>query len=566
MPRTLEAGGTGTRNSISVFSWPTGLRAYFLLSLLCLAVYLPGLTVIPPLDRDEARFAQATTQMLETGDFVNIRFQDQPRHKKPAGIYWLQAASVALFSEVESREIWIYRLPSALAAWVSVLLCYGIGRRLFGPRTGFLGAAFLAVSLLLVLEAHQAKTDAALLATVLLAQGSLARIYLAARDGERAGLVPALLFWAAQGAGILIKGPILPMVSLATILALLIADRKVRWLAALRPIAGLPLALAIALPWFVAIGASTGGGFVADAVGSDLLPKLLSGQESHGAPPGYFTLLMIVFFWPASLLAWPAIIGAWRERKTPALRFCLAWLLPAWIVFELIPTKLPHYVLPLYPALALITAYGVLAAIEGRGAAYGRWPARTLYVLWAVIGVVLAGAAVAAPILFADGFTAWSLPSIAAAMTAAVLPTLLAWRGRIGAATAAATGCAVLVFAATFHLVMPRLDGFWLSREITRAVAEIDPGRTRPIAAAGYHEPSLVFLLGTRTTLATGQGVAAWLGTREDGLAVVSDREEDKFREAASDLPLALQPLHRLNGFNYSKGDPLEITIYEATQ
>src|SRR6516165_10480935 len=94
----------------------TRFRPYALLCLLCFILYAPGLAAIPPLDRDEARFAQATRQMLETGDFIRIRFQDESRNKKPVGIYWLQATAVALFSTPDSSEIWPYRLPSALAA------------------------------------------------------------------------------------------------------------------------------------------------------------------------------------------------------------------------------------------------------------------------------------------------------------------------------------------------------------------------------------------------------------------------------------------------------------------
>src|SRR5258708_505866 len=92
--------------------WLVGWRPSALLAALCLLLYLPGIASIPPLDRDEARFAQATRQMLETGDFLRIRFQDQARNKKPAGIYWLQAAAVAVFSTPASTAIWPYRLPT----------------------------------------------------------------------------------------------------------------------------------------------------------------------------------------------------------------------------------------------------------------------------------------------------------------------------------------------------------------------------------------------------------------------------------------------------------------------
>ena len=92
-----------------------GWRRWVLLLLLSLSLFVPGLTSLPPVDRDEARYIQATRQMLETGDLVQIRFQDEARNKKPIGIYWLQAAAVAAFSSPESAAIWPYRLPSALA-------------------------------------------------------------------------------------------------------------------------------------------------------------------------------------------------------------------------------------------------------------------------------------------------------------------------------------------------------------------------------------------------------------------------------------------------------------------
>src|SRR5258706_13370939 len=93
-------------------TWLAGWRPYLLLGLLCFCLYAPGLAVVPVLDRDEARFAQATRQMLETGDFLNIRFQDEARNKKPAGIYWLQAAAVSALSTPRSATIWPYRVPS----------------------------------------------------------------------------------------------------------------------------------------------------------------------------------------------------------------------------------------------------------------------------------------------------------------------------------------------------------------------------------------------------------------------------------------------------------------------
>src|SRR5579859_4071778 len=127
-----------------------GMWPYALLVGLCLMLYLPGIASIPPLDRDEARFAQATRQMLQTGDFLRIRFQEEARNKKPAGIYWLQAASVALFSTPGSTAGWPYRVPSVIGATASVLLTFGFGTRLAGRKAALLGASLLASSVLLV--------------------------------------------------------------------------------------------------------------------------------------------------------------------------------------------------------------------------------------------------------------------------------------------------------------------------------------------------------------------------------------------------------------------------------
>jgi len=339
----------GSRTDVS--SMLTGSRPYILLVLLCLAFYAPGQGTLPPVDRDEARFAQATRQMVQTGDYINIRFQETPRHKKPAGIYWLQAASVALFGKTDASEIWPYRLPSVLGAIAAVLLTFALGCVLFERRVAFLGAAILASSSLLVIEAHLAKTDATLLATIMAAMLVLARIYAAAREERESGWGAPLVFWGALGVSMLVKGPIGPMVALLAVGALWItdwrADRATGLIARLKPLVGVPLAAAIFAPWLIAIMTATGGSFVGDAVKSDLLPKLISGQESHGFPPGYFLLLLTGTMWPGSLFVWHGIVWAWQNRWEWPVKFCVAWALPSWIVFELVPTKLPHYVLPI---------------------------------------------------------------------------------------------------------------------------------------------------------------------------------------------------------------------------
>ena len=157
-------------------------RAAAALILFSLIAFLPGFFQIPPVDRDEARFAQATKQMLETHEYVDIRFQNEVRYKKPVGIYWLQAAAVkageTLGIPAASTTIWLYRLPSLTGAVAGVLLTYWTALAFVGRRASVIAALMMASSVLLGVEARLAKTDAMLLFTSVTAMGAMARIYL----------------------------------------------------------------------------------------------------------------------------------------------------------------------------------------------------------------------------------------------------------------------------------------------------------------------------------------------------------------------------------------------------
>jgi hypothetical protein len=203
--------------------------------------------------------------MLETGNFVDIRNGDVARNAEPIGIYWLQAPGAAIVRApgiAEANPIWPYRIPSLLGRLVAVLATFSIGRRIAGVQAGVIADTMLGCSGLLTLETRIAKTDAALLAVSTVAMAMLARACLGQAIGRRG----AALFWLTLGAGILIEGPITPMVAGLTALALIIADRRPRWLGVLRPPWGAPLTLLVVLPWFAAIGLAMHGQFFRDAM------------------------------------------------------------------------------------------------------------------------------------------------------------------------------------------------------------------------------------------------------------------------------------------------------------
>ena len=538
---------------------------YAALALFALLLLSPGRASLPPVDRDEPRYMQATSQMLQTGNFVDVRFQDQPRYLQPAGIYWLEAASVTLFGQPGTREPWAFRLPSLLGAVAATLLTAWIGARLFGAAPGLAAGLLLGVSLLLGFGSRLATIDATLLPVILLAQAALLRVYLAHgpfRDGGSAGRGAALLFWAALGIGLMLKGPVILLVAGGTILGLLAADRSAGWLRRLHAGWGLPVMLAIVLPWCIGIAVVSGGSFFAKAVGQNFLGKVASGQQAHGLPPGAYLLAFGVSFWPGTLFAVPAVAFAWARRRTAAMRFLLAWILPTWLAFELVRTKLPHYVLPTYPAIACVVAAALFLGARGAGRLW-TWLARANAALWLLVAL---GLALAGPVLLwrLEGRLA-PLPVLAglAALPLCVGALRAAARRQPRAAVAYAAAAALLLQVNAFELVLPQLHSIWLSPRIVAAVRAARPCPDSVVASASYSEPSLVFLLGRQTRLITpAQSADYLLAGPRCNLVLIDRRQQPEFlgRLAAADTtPLALA---QVEGLNYSTGKWLDLTLY----
>lgn len=542
-----------------------GWRPWALLVGLCLCLYLPGLAAMPPLDRDEARFMQATRQMLQTGDLIRIRFQDEARNKKPAGIYWLQAASVSLFSAPESNATWPYRVPSVLGAIAAVLLSFGFGARLIDRPAALLGAMLLASCVLLVSEAHLAKTDAVLLATVVAAQGALGETYRRARAGEAASSGIAAVFWLAQGCGILLKGPVPPVVSALTVLALCLADRRWRWLGGLRAAWGVPLAALVVAPWLVAIQSATDGAFMSEAIGHDLLGKLVGAQESHGAPPGTYLLIAAASFWPSSAIIGFAWIAAWRRRRETAERFLLAWLIPSWILFELVPTKLPHYILPLYPALALLAGQALFATTKHAPTERRRWLEGGVFMLWTVVALALIIGLIALPITLGSGVAVLSLVPAAATISFGMVLLRQLGRGFSVSAGPAIAALAIFVFAPSFASLLPGLDRLWLSRSAAEMVARHPPPPDSAIDTVGYNEPSLVFLLHGNTRAVAAEQAAADLAARPGTLSLVAGGEDGSFRQALAARGARPIKLGEAAGIDYSRSSrSMLLALYTA--
>ncbi|MEW5683618.1 MAG: glycosyltransferase family 39 protein [Pseudomonadota bacterium] len=541
--------------------WSGGWRGPALAAFIAFLAGLPGLIAMPPLDRDESRFAQATAQMMESGDYVVIRFQDAPRFKKPVGIHWLQAASVKAVSSPEARQIWAYRLPSLLGVMLAAAACAWGAAAFFDRRTALFAGALLGASFLVSTEAFIAKTDAALLGATTLALAALGRIYAAHVAGAPASRRAIWFFWGAIAASVLIKGPVGPMVAGLAMIVLAIGDRRAGWMAGLKWWWGLVILLAVVGPWAGAVTVATDGGFWTEAIGADLAPKLAGGQESHGAPPGYHLLLTPILAFPMTLLLPAAVVAVWRHRAEPGVRFAVAWLVPTFVVFELLPTKLPHYPMPAYGALAWLTARALAEPIG----AICRWIGAGLAL---VVGLALAGGVVYLLSLYGDASDAWAATLAGGLIAAAGLTSAyLMVRNAPRAATIAALALGALGHAALAAGLAPRLQPLWLSQRLEAALdeARLLPRQglaEAPVAVAGFAEPSLVFALGTATEL--DGPVEAAQAIVENRPAIVEQREEAAFRAALASRGGKAREVAQVHGINYSKGDDMILRVYVA--
>jgi 4-amino-4-deoxy-L-arabinose transferase-like glycosyltransferase len=664
----------------------TGWKAWVLLFVLTFAAAAPGVFTLPALDRDESRFAQASKQMLESGDYIRLRYQDELRNKKPAGIHWLQAGSTALFTGAEAKQIWTYRVPSWLGVALGTLACFWCGIPLIGRRASFLGAALFGATLLLTSEGHISKTDGVLIFLTTLSIGALARLYMQGDQSKRM----ALLFWTCMGLVFLIKGPVGPMVAAYAGVGAWVWTRAAGgkggdWWRVLLWWPGPLIFVALVLPWFLWIQAATSGEYIKGAVGKDLKDKFTGASEGHGGWAFYHLTHLPAWFFPATLLLVPGCVAAWQRLKprrdlgwkwlrdsaaisaivfafllvllyvlpllprldgtglaastlnslaslktlpaypalllaafwyisgrddwkarwpigidaltdeTRAIRFLVAWAGLTFIFFELMPTRLSHYILPAYPAMGLLCGYAAVRLMEGARMPVSRWISLTLFAIGAIalLAASFPGVAVYFMEETAGDFTTAAASQVLESWTAyRSFPLWLWWVGF------ALSGLAIIEFArrhdglAILFAIAASLAIGWHIRiymlpsqvwmqptETARAAleevcgvpgdeAECNTTAPQRILALGYAEPSYILTLGTQnlhppeTPLDLPADPSAYpvvyLVNFEDRKAEPPIVEEvASLRAQAESRGLCVTESEPYYALNYSNGDPV---------
>jgi 4-amino-4-deoxy-L-arabinose transferase-like glycosyltransferase len=341
-------------------------RHYLLLLAVSYPLFLLNLGGASLWDVDEGRNAEAAFEMLESGNWVVPTFNAQLRVDKPALLYWLQVAAYRVWGVNEYAA----RLPSALAALLTVIIAYELGRALFGPATGLLSGLVAASTPMLCGAARFANPDALLnLCTV-----ATLTLFWVGRLQPRWWWFAAL--GSVAGLGVLAKGPVGCVLPAAVVGGYLLLQRDWRLLGDRRWVVGVAAMLAVALPWYIWVAIDTRGNFLQGFLVRHNIERFTSPMENHRGTPLFYPLVLLVGTAPWSVFAAPALwFAGWSALREPgsgwrrpwtaardepvcqeAYRFLWCWILTYLAFFTLAATKLPNYVLPVVVPCAVLLA------------------------------------------------------------------------------------------------------------------------------------------------------------------------------------------------------------------
>jgi 4-amino-4-deoxy-L-arabinose transferase-like glycosyltransferase len=455
-------------------------------------------------DIDEGNNATCASEMRASGNLVIPTFNGQLREDKPALLYWLQIAGAELFGVNE----WAARFPSALAALLAALAVYELGRQMFDVRTGLLAAVVMLTSICVLGAAHFANPDALLLAFTTL---SLALFWHDYRTGGRGWLVGSAV---AAGVAVLAKGPVGVLLPGAVVVLFLLWQRHLRRLCDLRLPGAILAFLLVAVPWYVWVALETKGAWLRGFWFNHHVKRTFTSMENHSGPPYYYVLVLLAGLAPWSIFLWPTIRHTFdrfrasrkadpSSHEQAALRFLTVWFAVYFIPFSLVRTKLPNYILPAYPAAALLTAH-LLERWRRGEAIVPAWQVRFSLASMALTGVavaaglLLAGGAVEVPRLHDrtfPGMTAWA--GIGAVLVAGAA---VAWRqferGARGGLILTVVASAVLFAGPLAGWAVQEVEVRKAARPLARALPADQQERDVHVGAYGYFQPSLVFYCG----------------------------------------------------------------------
>ncbi len=331
------------------------------IGLLCFFAFFLNLGSNGLWDLDEGLYANVAREMHMTGDYVVPRINGEPFFEKPPLIYW----SAATCYMILGRNEFTTRLPSALASTIAAFLILAMGTRIFGKRSGLLASALFVLSPMSFGAARQLTTDATLNLAIL---GALICYWMVGIVRDERKLTWSIGFWVACALGVLAKG--LPGILIPCVVVFLFCGLRNRfdirkWLVDLnvvKPLIGIPIFLVVALPWHVLAFLSSGKAFTNEYIIKQHLQRFRGGDVSHLAPFWFYIPGFAIGAFPWSFFSLAALrnrLTGSEEDSQPDTASESRLLLKIWaaivfLMFSASGSKLISYILPMYPAAALL--------------------------------------------------------------------------------------------------------------------------------------------------------------------------------------------------------------------
>jgi 4-amino-4-deoxy-L-arabinose transferase-like glycosyltransferase len=535
----------------------TGWKAATLIALIVIGIYLFISTCTTLWDRDEPRYARVTVEMVESGNYLVPAFNGQAWPDKPILLYWLMSLPVRILGPTELA----CRFWGAVGTAITCLLTFYIGKHLFGAKEGLWAMVILASSLMMLVVGSAATSDAVTLPLIVAAVAIFVRTM---ESGMRTRHI--ILMGIALGFGMLSKGPIgvLPIPVMVTTLWL---NRKTMS-GLVRPLRQLGTALVIGvlifLAWAIPANNATGGEFLRIFLGRHVFTRAIKPMEHHGGNfflyLPYYLPVIIVEFSPWTLYL-PGALSATLGGRLGG-QYCrsllIGWVASIFTIMTLAVTKLPHYILFIWPALALAAAGTIVAAQQNRLTARDRiWLRGGIWFFGPPAIAVAIGLIIAPWFLPAAGLR-WSGP--AAGIVLLVMSAVAACLQRADRPNLSAEVLLAGMFALEIPIlfgVLPAIEQTKISPPIARAI-RAKTATEVPVATYKYSEPTLNFYIGRRIEPLRNEGiVVSWARQPKPGVLVIP---KDVFIDIQKRFgPLPLEPFASKKGFNYSKGKPLEV-------
>jgi len=509
-------------------------------------VYWTGNNWVSLWDRDEPRFAQPAKEMLFSSsvrDWIVPHFNNGKEgfFHKPPWCYWQIALAYRLFGVNEFAA----RFFSGLWMATSGVLVFHFGRQ-WSQRAGLLSAVALLTTVLAIAMAKMAIADSTLLLCTLLTVFALWHIYTGT-----ARLSHRLIFWVSMGLAGLVKGPAILVVVGPLIVGLLIVETRRRWFWRLGWLWGVPVMLAIALPWYVA-AAYLDSGLVDRFVMYDILKRIWQPLESHRGWPGFYIVVGLLDLWPWSAFLAPVMITAWRRRSEPIMKFLLCWLVCPTFALECVSTKMLHYWLGVLPAYCLLFGLAAEAWFDRSDTIWQRWSSSVRNVVVATFLVLAVGLFAMSQVMFGCIQLGLAFQGTTLAILAVI--SLMVWRRSLGWAVGTVAGSTAVAVLVAYCVTLPGLEQYKFGKHLADKMRDYrEPGRQ--FALVSWREPSTIFYLneGTKPVL-TGwaKDVPGWMRDSKLILAMPID-DYEKLIASEPSRSAYLTEMGRLSGVDYTR-------------